>query len=179
VATRFIISSTSTGFVAVRERPTTQSAEVRRLNPGTEVACIGVVTGQLVAGSDQWAECPAVGGYIFAQLLLTPEQAAAQATAQAAAPPPGENAAIEAAVRAHVGTIGFAYTVSNICIDGDFALATVAPVEPVADPVAAVAKRTGATWEVIYFGPGMTLVVPGGPEQIGVPANFACIQQRR
>lgn len=67
--TKYRTIATSDGFVAVRERPTRSSREVQRLTAGTEVVCTETVVGEAIAGSNSWAYCPSVGGYIFLPLL--------------------------------------------------------------------------------------------------------------
>lgn len=168
---------TSDGFVAVRERPTTGSNEVTRLNAGSEVVCTGFVTGEalLLSGqpSDQWAECPAVGGYIFGELLTA---GGAPAADDLPAPETGnEDDAIIAAVRAHVGTLSFTYDVGRVCIDGDLATATVLPDAGAADPVGAILRRMDGSWTVIHFQPGMPILGASFREQLGIPTDFACL----
>lgn len=82
-AQRFRIIDTSDGFVSVRAEPTTASAEVTRLMPGTELVCSWLVAGQAIDGTTQWAFCPEVGGYIFGP-LLQPVASAVSAPASAA-----------------------------------------------------------------------------------------------
>jgi len=90
---------------------------------------------------------------------------------------PGEEAAIVSAVRAHVGDTGFAYIVSNVCIDREHAVAGIDPVEPGrADGVLAVLRREAGQWQVTYFGPGVSIVAPGGFELASLPDDFACIR---
>jgi hypothetical protein len=66
---RYVTISTYDGFVAVRAEPSTQSRELQRLSAGTVVICTRLVTGELIYGTNQWAECPSVGGFILAALL--------------------------------------------------------------------------------------------------------------
>lgn len=66
---RYATIPTDDGYVAVREQPTTASNELARLTPGTVVVCTEIVRGQTLFGSNRWAKCPSVGGYIFAPLL--------------------------------------------------------------------------------------------------------------
>jgi len=67
--TRYRITATSDGFVAVRANPTRQSDEVQRLTAGTEIVCAETVIGEEIAGVNTWAYCPSVGGYIYRPLL--------------------------------------------------------------------------------------------------------------
>lgn len=69
VGTVYRVIPTSDGFVAVRESPTRQSAEVQRLTAGTEIVCTETVTGEEIAGVNTWVHCPSVGGYIYQPLL--------------------------------------------------------------------------------------------------------------
>jgi len=169
---------TSDGFVAVREQPTTGSSEITRLTAGSAVVCTGFVVGEslLFGGqySDQWAECPSVGGYIFGPLLTTED--APGAGEPPATAPDSDTDAIIAATRAHVGNLNFTYEVTDICVDGDFATATVAPEAGAADPVRAVLQRVDGSWTVIHFQPGMPIVPPGYWAQLGVPDDFACFR---
>lgn len=169
---------TSDGFVAVREQPTTDSSEITRLTAGSEVVCTGFVAGEslLFGGqySDRWAECPSVGGYIFGPLLSAGDAPGAGEPPAAASD--SDTEAIIAVTRAHVGNLNFNYEVTDICIDGDFATATVAPDAGAADPVGAVLQRVDGTWTVIHFQPGMAIAPPGYWAQLGVPDDFACFR---
>jgi hypothetical protein len=142
------------------------------------VVCTGFVAGEslLFGGqySDQWAECPSVGGYIFGPLLSAgdapvPEEPPAAAT-------DNDTDAIIAATRAHVGNLNFTYDVADICVDGDFATANVVPDAGAADVVGAVLQRVDGSWTVIHFQPGMPIAPPGYWAQLGVPDDFACFR---
>ena len=61
---------TQDGFTAVRQAPSTKSAEKRRLAPGTGVTCHAVVKGELLWGSSDWRYCPSVEGYIHSKLQI-------------------------------------------------------------------------------------------------------------
>jgi hypothetical protein len=169
---------TSDGFVAVRERPTTSSSEITRLTAGSEVVCTGFVAGEslLFGGqySDQWAECPSVGGYIFGPLLSAGDAPVAGGSPATASD--SDTEAIIAATRAHVGDPGFTYDVVDICVDDDFAAATVMPEAGAADPVVAILQRVDGSWTVIHFQPGMPIAPPGYWAQLGVPDDFACFR---
>lgn len=171
---RFRTVQSSDGFIAVRAQPTTRSAEVRRIPSGSEVVCVGFVAGERLTlfgvTSDQWADCPEVGGYIFAPLLSDPSAAPAAPTVAPA--PSGERDAIIAAVRAHVGDPGFTYQVGEPCVDRDHALAVVTA--EITDAALALLHRSAGRWEVIYFGPGMIMIFPDELARLGVPADFAC-----
>jgi hypothetical protein len=67
---RYQVKQTDDGFVVVRERATTDSPEQKRLAPGDEITCEQLVEGQQLGASNQWADCPEQGGYIFAALLI-------------------------------------------------------------------------------------------------------------
>jgi hypothetical protein len=169
---------TSDGFVAVREQPTTGSSEITRLTAGSEVVCTGFVAGEslLFGGqySDQWAECPSVGGYIFGPLLSAGDAPVAEEPPAAASS--SDTDAIIAATRAHVGNLNFTYDVADICVDGDFATANVVPDAGAADVVGAVLQRVDGSWTVIHFQPGMPIAPPGYWAQLGVPDDFACFR---
>lgn len=60
---------TDDGFVAVRAEPTSKSPELLRLSAYTTVSCSHYVAGEYIFGSNQWAFCPSVGGYILSVLL--------------------------------------------------------------------------------------------------------------
>lgn len=66
---RYVTISTYDGFVAVRAEPSTKSRELQRLSAGTTVICTRLLEGELLYGTSQWAECPSLGGFIFAALL--------------------------------------------------------------------------------------------------------------
>jgi hypothetical protein len=68
-ARAYRVNQTADGFVSVRDQPSTQGREVRRLTAGTVIACEGLVTGERLDGVDQWVNCPSMGGYIFEELL--------------------------------------------------------------------------------------------------------------
>lgn len=74
----YTVTQTDDGFVAVRARPTTNSAQVRRLNGGTRIVCDAPVRGQSPSQESQWRHCPEVGGYVYAT-LLTPSDGASMA----------------------------------------------------------------------------------------------------
>lgn len=65
----FEIIQTSDGYTSVRAAPTTQSAELGRLYPGTRITCLSTVKGERVKKTDDWRYCPSVGGYIYSNLL--------------------------------------------------------------------------------------------------------------
>jgi hypothetical protein len=71
---RYRTITTADGFVSVRAQPSTASREVRQLAPQTDVDCVGIVVGQTLIVNDlttnQWIDCPSVGGYIFGALLV-------------------------------------------------------------------------------------------------------------
>lgn len=172
--TRYRTVQSSDGFIAVREQPTTSSDEMQRLPAGGEVVCVSFVDGEqltlLGVTSNQWADCPDVGGYIFAPLLLNPSAA----PPPPAAASPNDRDAIIAAVRAHIGNPGFTSTISEPCVDREHALTVVTADGGAADTVAALLRRGAAGWEVIYFGPGMILIFPEELVLLGIPVDFAC-----
>lgn len=89
-----------------------------------------------------------------------------------------DHAAIEAAVRAYTGELSYAYTVEDICIDGDFATATVMPVERgMAESIAFVLQRSDGQWSVIFDGQGMRLLGAAFRQELGIPADFACLPE--
>jgi hypothetical protein len=89
-----------------------------------------------------------------------------------------DHAAIEAAVRAHAGDLNLAYTVEDICIDSDFATATVMPVERgMAESIAFVLQRSDGQWQVIFGGQGMRLLGAAFRQELGIPADFACLSE--
>lgn len=140
---RFMTIATEDGFVAVRAQPSSQSREVLRLPAGTEVRCLGLVVGEELAGSNQWANCPAIGGYIFApliQVISTDDQ-----TPQ-----------VLAAINVRLGDRAATVEVRDLCIQGELAVARVV-VSRDADPGLIVVQRTGVAWEVVHYGP-----YPGG-----------------
>jgi hypothetical protein len=140
---RFMTIATADGFVAVRAQASTQSSEVLRLPAGTEVRCLGLVVGESLDGSDQWAHCPAIGGYIFAPLLqLIAED--------------DQTPQVLAAINARLGDRAATVEIRNLCIQGDLAIAQVVVSRDV-DPGLIVVQRTGVAWEVVHYGP-----YPGG-----------------
>lgn len=60
---------TDDGFVAVRAEPSSKSQELMRLSAYTTVSCSHYVAGEYIFGTNQWAYCPSVGGYILSVLL--------------------------------------------------------------------------------------------------------------
>ncbi len=140
---RFMTIATEDGFVAVRAQPSSQSREVLRLPAGTEVRCLGLVVGEELAGSDQWANCPAIGGYIFAPLLT--QIAEDDQTPQ-----------VLAAINARLGDRAATVEIRDLCIQGDLAIAQVVVSRDV-EPGLIVVQRTGMAWEVVHYGP-----YPGG-----------------
>lgn len=140
---RFMTIATDDGFVAVRAQPSSQSREVLRLPSGTEVRCLGLVVGEELAGSDQWANCPAIGGYIFAPLLT--QIAEDDQTPQ-----------VLAAINARLGDRAATVEIRDLCIQGDLAIAQVVVSRDV-EPGLIIVQRTGVAWEVVHYGP-----YPGG-----------------
>jgi uncharacterized protein YraI len=66
---RFQSIAPDNGLITVRERPSTNSTANDTLESGTQVHCIGIVEGAFALGSNQWAHCPNVGGFIALSLL--------------------------------------------------------------------------------------------------------------
>jgi hypothetical protein len=86
----------------------------------------------------------------------------------------GEEDAIKAAVRDHVGDVGFSYDVVNICTDQGFANATVVPLdEGRADAAGVILEKVGGQWTVIHFGP--TIPTVAFFESLGIPLDYACM----
>lgn len=78
----FEILNTSDGFTSVRAAPTTKSAEIGRLYPGTRIACESIVKGESLRRTDEWRYCPSVGGYIHSKLLILTQKSKTQEPSQ-------------------------------------------------------------------------------------------------
>ena len=173
------IIPTHDGFVTVRAKPSSKSDAVTRLKPGTVVSCTGFVKGEALFGTDQWAECPSVGGYILSVLLV-------DAKVPTPAPPVASNEkdAVIKAVHRHVDspdfpfrTAGMTYRVDDACIDENFAIAVITRTDIMADGLAALLKKTSGRWNVIFSGPGIELYAPNGSAEYGFPENFKCLER--
>ncbi len=91
-------------------------------------------------------------------------------------PTPEDYTAIEAAVRAHIGDIGFEYTVQDMCIDREFATARGVPVDPnLAEMNTFVLHRINGQWVIIYDGSALTLSFRQTREGLGLPEDFQCL----
>ncbi|MFV9503923.1 MAG: hypothetical protein AB4911_05080 [Oscillochloridaceae bacterium umkhey_bin13] len=174
---RFRTVPSSDGFIAVRAQPTTRSAEVQRIPSGNEVVCAGTVPGErltlLGVTSDQWANCPALGGYIFVPLLI--DLSAAPALSTPAAVTSSDRDAIIAALRAYLGTGGPSYRIDDPCVDRDYALAVVVADQGGAEDGLALLQRTASGWQVLVVGPTMLILYPEEITRFGAPADFACL----
>lgn len=160
--------ATDDGFVSVRSAPSSSSEPISRLKAHTLVQCVGFVKGEKLFGTDLWALCPSVGGYILSALLVD----------AAAAPPAAEPSSTDAIVRAiHKGIQSppSSYKISNICIDRNYATAALTLVDGVAESIVALLKRNKGVWKLIFSGPGIALYAPSGREEYGFPEDFKCL----